>query len=75
MRPELFRIWEVAFPAYFLLLLLSVLRSSDAARWIALVGGLIAVGVVYVGPTGLALLAASVAALMAMLWDRSAADE
>lgn len=65
---------DVIFPAYFLLLLLSAVRASNSARWVALTGGLIALAVVYVGPTGVALLAASSASLLAILLRRDRTD-
>jgi predicted branched-subunit amino acid permease len=58
---------DVIFPAYFLALLVDALRSSARARLIATTSALIAASVVFVAPTGIALLSCSAAALLNLL--------
>ena len=58
---------DVVFPAFFVVLLLEELRESATARWVAALGAALAGGLVTVLPTGLALLAATPAALLGLL--------
>jgi predicted branched-subunit amino acid permease len=58
---------DVVFPAFFVVLLLDELRDSVAARWAAGLGAVLAGALVTVLPVGLALLAATPAALVGLL--------
>ena len=65
--PEVFHRWglDVVFPAFYLLLLLDLLRDP-ASRAPALLGGVLAGILLLVAPAGVALLAASLAALVGL---------
>src|SRR5918912_126821 len=65
--PEVFHRWglDVVFPAFYLLLLLDLLRDP-ASRAPALLGGVLAGLLLLVAPAGVALLAASLAALVGL---------
>ena len=58
---------DVVFPAFFVVLLLDELRESVPARWVAGVGAGLAGALVTVLPPGVALLAATPAALLGLL--------
>lgn len=67
--PELMRVLglDVAFPAFFVLLALDELRSSPEARLAAVVGGVIAGGLLFVTSPGYALLAAIAGTLVGLI--------
>lgn len=56
---------DAIFPAFFVVLLIGELRSPRA-RWVALVGGIIALALVPFAPPGIPILAASAAALIGL---------
>jgi 4-azaleucine resistance transporter AzlC len=65
---------DTVFPGFFLVLLLSELRKTREARWVAGLGAAIAAGLALVAPVGLALLGSAGAALVG-LFSRKEAGE
>ncbi len=58
---------DLVFPAFFLVLVMDELRASGRARLAAGIGGAIAAALMWVVPAGLALMGATVAALIGLL--------